>query len=100
GLADLLQRVLENPDVAVAIEAILGNPGFAGALLEGLDDLVLSVEAPISDGENIAFEQTGRHALEHFRRPVGPTIADRRNGAFANMELVHLIESEFQVGDG
>src|SRR5580692_2144463 len=97
GTADFLDRVLENPYVAVTIERVLGHPRFTGALLECVDDLFLPREAPVRNGEDETFEQIRGDALEDLRRAVGAAIPDCRNGALADVKLVHLVEAELQV---
>src|SRR5581483_1882198 len=94
GLADLFQRILEDPDVAVAVERVLGHPGFTGALLERIEDLLLALQAPVRHDEDVSFEQIRRDALEHLRRAVGAAAADHRNDALVDVKLVHLVEAE------
>src|SRR6516162_7608474 len=91
GKTRLFDRFFEDPHVTIRAQAVLGEPRLTGALLELVDELTLTLVAPIGDGDQDAFEHVGARDLEQLGGAKMRAVADDRQPAGADAHLSELL---------
>ena len=99
GSAGFFRRLLENPHVTVGAQAVLGEPRFAGALLELVNELTLTVIAPVGDRYQRSFERVRTRDLEQLRGTKMRSVADDRQFARTNTHLGKFLHQQRIVGN-
>jgi hypothetical protein len=98
GRARALERVLDQPHVAVGADRVLVEPRLAAALGERGEDLLLRLRGPVGRHDDQPLQGLGAHRLEHLRARQLHPDGDRRQAPLAETELAHLAQHQLRVG--